>query len=244
MRLFFEVGIIFIGIILGIEAFYPYSILNKNIIYSILNSNFFSALIVLIVGVFAIGLYIRQRREYKRDAAKLIIQEIRYAELQIRIARRINNVYHFDSRLLPTNSWYNNIHLFIKDLKETEIDLISQFYSAAVYLDTLISKYSEIKCQEYDVVKFQFPFSSNSVTIPLDIPDQSLSVPNPTLEPNQNLTPPIKQNEIFLEYKIKGNRSETNKILIEVSEKIEFLYNSPVMDKLREISEKKWYQIL
>lgn len=54
---------------------------------------------------------------------------------------------------MPTNSWNNNIHLFVKELKETEIDLISKFYSNATYLDNLINKISDLRNQNYSLLK-------------------------------------------------------------------------------------------
>ena len=104
------------------------------------NSNFFVALITLAVGGSAIFLYIEQKIDHKVKAARLILQEIRYAEQQIRNSGRGIRAYPLSSKLLPTNSWNDNIHLFTTDLKETEIDMISQFYSNARFIDSLITE--------------------------------------------------------------------------------------------------------
>lgn len=110
--------------------------------FNFLNSNFFIALVTFCVGSFAIYLYVKQKRDYKRDAAKLILQEIRYAEQKIRKYREVRKYKLYD-RLLPTNSWNDNIHLFIKDLKEVQnLDLISDFYAKASYIDTIIATIS------------------------------------------------------------------------------------------------------
>src|SRR3989338_6744253 len=104
-----------------------------------LNTDIFVSLSTLLVGGIAIYLYLKGKKDHKRDAARLILQEIRYAEEQMRNSGRGSRGYSLTARLLPTNSWNDNIHLFTKDLKETEIDMIGEFYSKAIYIDFLIT---------------------------------------------------------------------------------------------------------
>lgn len=173
---------------------------NFNIV-NFLNSGFFIALVTFSVGFFAIYLYREQQKDYKKNAAELILQEIRYAEQQIRIAKKNEFAYYLADKLLPTNSWHKNIHLFVKGLKETEIDIISQFYSHSAYLDIIIGKISDKK---------------NDILIPLNPPS---GVGSQT---------------------IQGFELNANKILKEVSEKIDLIYNTPAVDKLRSIAEGKF----
>lgn len=107
------------------------------------NSPFFVAIVTLFVGLFAIYLYLKQRMDRKREAASLILQEIRYAETRMKEARAYDHKYPFFDRLLPTSSWHNNIHLFIKDFEQNEIDTISHFYASVSYLDNVITKISD-----------------------------------------------------------------------------------------------------
>ena len=179
------------------------------------NSNFFIALVTLIVGGLAIYLYLKQKTDKKRDAASLILQEIRYAEQQIRNARSMGANYYFANKLLPTNNWDNNIHLFVNDLDEIEIDLISQFYSQATYLDCVINKISDHE-NRLKIIRAK-DRQGNLINIKID--EKS----------------PIKLPEYTL---------NANEVLKDVSQKIEFLYNTPVGNKLKDISKKKWYQIL
>lgn len=72
------------------------------IILQFLNDNI--GVITLVVGFLAIYLYLKQKADAKRDIAKLILQEIRYAEQQIRNSGRGSRGYSLSSRLLPTNS--------------------------------------------------------------------------------------------------------------------------------------------
>ena len=108
------------------------------------NSDILASVTTLIVGSIAIVLYFKQKIDHEKDSAKLILQEIRYAEQRIRNFRDVG-AYPLSDKLLPTNSWHKNIHLFVGKLKETEIDLISKFYSNSAYLDIVISKISDKK---------------------------------------------------------------------------------------------------
>lgn len=102
-----------------------------------------NATTTIFAGSFAFLVYLHQKASFKRDAALLILQEIRFAEAQI---KRYNPVvgYQFYEKLLPTDSWNKNIHLFVNDFEESQIDAISLFYSKAHYLDEVISKISEL----------------------------------------------------------------------------------------------------
>lgn len=189
------------------------------IIFKILNDNI--GVVTFVVGFLAIYIYVKGRVDRKRDSASLILQEIRYAEQQIRNSERGTRGYSLSSKLLPTNSWNDNIHLFIKDLKETEIDIISRFYSQATYIDFLIAERSRQKLNQ----RFEAVPATQAATqdLPQELTQQQLTqliqVPNP-------------------------NEQITVVILTDTSTNIEYVYNTPAMDKLRRISEKKWYHLV
>lgn len=188
-----------------------------------LDSNFFVGLITLIVGGFAIFTYVKQKEDKKRESARLILQEIRYAEQQIRIFRT-SNQYSLYTRLLPTNSWDDNIHLFVKELKENEIDMISAFYARAKYIDFLILKRSEQKIDPH-------PQQTPTTPIVLPQPSQTAQIQN---DPQVlNFVLPVPSAELV-----------TIELLRQVSYSVEFIYNTPVVEKLREISTKKWHEIV
>ena len=111
-------------------------------------------------------------------------------------------------KLLPTSSWHSNINLFIKDLKESEIDLVSEFYCHAAYLDVVIEKISNKK---------------NDIIIPVQSGIGSDGIP-------------VKPNLIQFEL-------NSNQILKDVAEKINFIYNTPAVDRLCIISERKYWLI-
>ncbi|MFH1170631.1 MAG: hypothetical protein V1704_03680 [Candidatus Vogelbacteria bacterium] len=159
------------------------------------------SIVTILVGLVAIVLYFHQKNDNKGAAASLILQEIRYAEHHIKFAKKNDYNFYLADKLLPTSSWHKNIHLFVNDLKETELDLLSNFYAHAAYLDIVIEKISNKK---NDII---IPISASEV-IPTD--------------------PNLKQFQL-----------NSTKILTDVASKIDLIYNTPAIDKLRVISEKK-----
>lgn len=189
-----------------------------------LDSNFFVALVTLLVGSFAIFLYIKQKIDYKRDAAKLILQEIRYAEQKIRKYREVKS-YRLYDRLLPKNSWNDNIHLFIKDLRETQnVDLISDFYAKITYIDTLIDTISRKKNSQAITLGQPIASAPSGAQVAVPQPGAQVAVPH---HQAQAIEMPLI----------------TQALLKDVSMSVEFIYNTPVVERLRKISEKRWYQI-
>jgi len=197
----------------------------KEIISILKGISQYQGVITLLVGVVAFLVYFKQKNDYKRDAAKLILQEIRYAEQKIRKYREIKSYKLYD-RLLPTNSWHKNIHLFIKDLKETEIDLISDFYAKASYIDDVIKTISRQKTNPPFVVSSSL-ISSVSEGQKGEVYLPQKEIPKIPQEKIEIIIPPMAQ-----------------KILDDVSMSVEFIYNTPVVEKLRKIAKKKWYHIL
>jgi len=166
-------------------------------------------LVTIFVGLFAVLIYWRQRNDTKRDAAKLILQEIRYADQKVRNYRTYDS-YNFTEKILPTNSWHKNINLFIRVLTESELDLISKFFSSATYLDEVIKSISDSRNEPF--IQTDTPQTED---IPVAIGTGGLSTSDPA-----------------------------KKLIEAISKDIESIYNTPAADKLRRISEKKWYNIL
>lgn len=181
------------------------------IFLDILNNNL--GLITLIVGVVAVFLYFRQKKDKKREIARLILQEVRYAEQAIKEFKR-HLGYKLSDRLLPTNSWNTNIHMFVSDFSETDIDSISKFYSKISYIDVMIQKISDQMNDPKNLEKIKQEIEKAKTS------GQPSSI---TIE----MVSPI-----------------SNNILIETSLSVEFLYNTPAAEKLRSISKRKWYQLI
>jgi hypothetical protein len=186
-------------------------------VFDFLNSN--TGVVTFAVGFIAIYLYIKQRIDRKTDAARLILQEIRYAEQQVRRYKEFGK-YKLPDRLLPTNNWNKGIHLFVKDLKEADIDLINAFYAKATYIDIMIRKISDWKNQPK-------PYVSQTPLVQVQ-PSVTGQIQKPVANESISLFDPMQ---------------DTQSILLEVSMGVEFIYNTPSVEKLRRISEKKWYQL-
>lgn len=115
-----------VGISLGLESF--------NI--GLINSGWFTSFITLLVGSFAIYLYLKQKEDYRRDAANILLMEIRYAEQMIEKYKTSGVPITISiALLLPTNNWNKYNHLFIKILDRDEIDAINNFYNQCTLID-------------------------------------------------------------------------------------------------------------
>ena len=172
-----------------------------NQFYTFVDSNLFNSLVTLFVGGLAIIIYAVGKITHKRDAATLIIQEIRYAENLIRVCRSVG-AYPLADKLLPTNNWNTNIHLFVNNLKESEIDLISRFYANAIYIDSLIQKISDA------------------------ITENALPK-NPQPASRKQTSGKKKSGGSDLQYKIIEMELEAKKVLAKVSKDMELVHNTP-----------------
>ena len=122
---------------------------------SFFNSTFFISLVTGAVGSVAIVKYFKQRNDYKKDVAKSILQEIRWAENIIGKYKEFRN-YKFTQKIIPTNSWANNMHLFVDNLTPDQIDKIGDFYSTGEYLDTIVNKISNVQFDKNAELFFKF----------------------------------------------------------------------------------------
>lgn len=107
------------------------------------DSNLFVAIATLAVGGFAIWLYIRQKRDHKKDAANIILMEIRYAEQVIDRYKSSGIVIGSDVEpLLPTNNWNKYNYLFINNLDRDETDAVNSFYNQCMLVDKGLTQLS------------------------------------------------------------------------------------------------------
>jgi len=108
-------------------------------IWGIVNSNFFIGLVTLFVGLFAFIIYSKQKRDYKRDAASVVLLEITNAERLLKRAKELIRETPpkllSDTLTMQTESWSKYKYLFVNDFNRDEWDGITDFYN---------------KCQLYD----------------------------------------------------------------------------------------------
>ena len=179
------------------------------------------SVVTLLVGSFAICLYYRQKADAKRNVARIIIQEIRRAEDIIAEYKQVGS-YQFAKKIIATNSWTGNIHFFVGDINNDELDKISDLYSTGEYLDNLVDEISKITL-EYEVER-----SKKFLEEAQKEQEQQMLIKSEDQRriPNQIPVPP-KLIPVW-----KGR-------LDEVSLKIEPIYHSTVVWKLKKIAKVK-----
>lgn len=103
----------------------------------ILNSNFLQSAITFIVGLFALLIYRRQKRDQKKAAASSIYLEIQHIEScipKLKEATRRGSL-NLDLNIIRENSWPKYSHLFSSDFDKDEWITITDFYQNAKVLE-------------------------------------------------------------------------------------------------------------
>ena len=94
----------------------------------------------LLVGLFAFGVYLWQKYDNKKDAANIILLEIKNAE---RALRKVKNslskeILEADIVVMPEDSWSKHRYLFVRNFDRDEWDLITDFYAKCKLIDESI----------------------------------------------------------------------------------------------------------
>lgn len=94
------------------------------------NSNSFVGLATIITGAVAIFIYLKQRRDFKIQAARVLLLEVRTAEDRIdQVKDKVESGNTTDlPSIFPTKSWKTYSHLFVSDFDQDELKLLSAFY--------------------------------------------------------------------------------------------------------------------
>ncbi len=191
------------------------------------NSSFFIALTTFTVGALAFVLYKKQKRDVKRDAAKIILQEIRRAEDIISDYKQ-NGGYQFAKKIIATNSWNKSLHLFVGDLDSDELDRISNLYSTGEYLDILIKHISD-----FTFKKEIGEEGGVAQKIPILLPDSPQNIQQ-SQTINQNINQMIPQQIKF----IKTDPPWKMRLDL-ITSKLEPIYHSTIAFKLKKIAKFK-----
>lgn len=180
----------------------------------VLDPNLASTLATILAAIVAFLIYRKQKSDTKRDAAKIILQEIRRAEDIISDYKQ-SGVYQFAKKIVATNSWSKNLHLFVGDLDNDELDRISNLYSTGEYLDTLIKEISDY------TFKKEIENLGVSISIPVDQGILSQATP---------------QEQKLIPIKIP---SPWKPRLDLITFKLEPIYHSTIAEKLKRIARLK-----
>jgi hypothetical protein len=109
-----------------------------------LDSNGFQTLIILLTGLVAFVIYFLNKRVEKKDAARIIINEIRLAENTIKQIKNSKTITEL-SIILPNNTWDSKKHLFLNKLDQDELNLINDFYYKCTYAEQYRKIYYELR---------------------------------------------------------------------------------------------------
>lgn len=122
------------------------SIYNFLVNNQLLNSSFFIAATTLTVGFVAYFLYKKQKRDEKKDAATILLAEIKNAAALlpgIKTRFNPNTGIEEGTVLLPSESWTKYKYLFVNDLKAEEWRAVDTFYKNCLAYDAaLVEKLS------------------------------------------------------------------------------------------------------
>ncbi|MFZ2975273.1 MAG: hypothetical protein WA055_01410 [Candidatus Moraniibacteriota bacterium] len=236
-------------LVLGIAISLLYFIYQKYEKFA--NSVFLSWLVTLIVGIVAIVLYIVQKIDNKKDAAKTILQEIKRAEKIISDYKEHGH-FKFTKKIIATNSWANNMHYFIEEMPFENLDKISDLYSTGEYLDSIIKMVSDINFDSriHDDIKNQAkeqvnqqlsPFIqkiNNFSSEPQSSTSSSITIGNISDKQRSSFLDPIPKN-INIGVNLTINSIPTTILFNEIVSKYEPIYNSDVVGRLKEIAKLK-----
>jgi len=186
-----------------------------------LNSNLSATLATILAAFVAFLVYLKQKADTKRDVAKIILQEIRRAEDIISDYKQSGG-YQFAKKIVATNSWGENLHLFVGDLDNDELDMISNLYSTGEYLDALIKEISDYTFKK-EIETPKLP--TITPMIPQNIEQQSQTV---NLEIIQSIPRPVKFVKLDPPWKAR---------LDIITFKLEPIYHSTIAGKLKKIAE-------
>lgn len=113
-------------------------------LYQFLIIENFSSVVTFIVGLFVFGVYSWQKRDKKINTARLVLSEVRNAELKVQKISEILERGGQDFPLvLPTNNWKEYSYLFASDLDQDELVELNSFYSICESVDEYVKRDNE-----------------------------------------------------------------------------------------------------
>jgi len=99
------------------------------------------------VGLVAYLLYLKQKRDKKRDIANAVLAEIQYVEKAIdRVRDYVRDTEKSDIsiQIIQQNSWTTHKHIFSSDFDKDEWSLISEFFNNSLLLDKALEQSNSV----------------------------------------------------------------------------------------------------
>src|SRR5690606_44674 len=104
----------------------------------VLSSPATTSFVAIVAATGAFIIYFIRRRDHKKDAANIVLLEVKNAERNLEEARKTYEdakqknaaaiVFPEKLRLMPTESWTKYKYLFVRDLSPEQWDEVSKFY--------------------------------------------------------------------------------------------------------------------
>jgi len=115
-------------------------------ILSSLNSDLVVALATLITGFGAWFVYLRKKDDDKKNAATIILMEIRNAEKKIEELKKVSDFSGASGEtwLLLSNNWQKYNHLFLNDIDRDELEYVNSFYNQCIIIDKQLSQLYQV----------------------------------------------------------------------------------------------------
>ena len=109
-------------------------------ILDFLDTNRFLGMVTICVGLFAFRVYGIQKEDEKKNAAIIVLMEIRNAENSIKTMREKKLIAGYSLSVLPVSSWSKFSHLFVRDLDADELNSLNDFYRNCSLVEGLLRK--------------------------------------------------------------------------------------------------------
>ena len=114
-----------------------------------LNAYQSSALIglsIILCTLYIVNFYKNLLRSKRREAARVLLAEIRFAEKSLEeLAHKLTNyVYGEYPSVLPHNGWNKSKSLFASDFDQDELDMMQTFYATCEDIEEFIQKDREV----------------------------------------------------------------------------------------------------
>lgn len=187
----------------------------------------FPSLVTLFVGFFAFIVYRLEKNDKEQSSAKIILEEMRAIEKDVDRLKSAGKLIDIVPANLSSLGWSNNRHTVVKFLDYDEILQISQFFERSEVLKDVLSQwrqhYFSAMEEKSDIVLQQLAIFA--------LKDESLDSERDKFKEKFE-----KDSYWFEPFSYRDQITKTLQL-------IQPLSVTTIGEKLKKISNKKWYQL-
>lgn len=110
----------------------------------IFTPDIFNSLVTFVVGLVAFVVYWLKKREEKRNAATIIVMDIRHAEQVVLSILEKGKVDNYLKNILSENNWAKYKHLFASCLSSDDFGAFNRFFDSCVEISDATRRMKEI----------------------------------------------------------------------------------------------------